>query len=167
MKRQGLSDWSYSILPLGKENETSMVIINWLGLYMTQGSDFLKKIGQMLMPRVSLLCDSAREPLRSALCRALSAASALRPVPAWPSRPPSPNPQSSVLPTRLAELLALPLPTSPMTMTRPRERARKRERRRGRRVADLSLTRCTHAHIYELETEKCTTWAMAYHKHIM
>ena len=57
LKRQGLSDWSYSILPFGKENETSLVIINWLGLYTTQGSDFLKNFGQILMPRVSLLCE--------------------------------------------------------------------------------------------------------------
>ena len=35
-----------------------MVIINWLGLYMTQGSDFLKNFGQILMSRVSLLCRS-------------------------------------------------------------------------------------------------------------
>ena len=33
-----------------------MVIINWLGMFTTQESDFLKNFGQIPMPPVSLLC---------------------------------------------------------------------------------------------------------------
>ena len=58
-KRQFQANITLQDTALRQSLKAPMVIINWLRMFTTQESDFLKNFGRIPMPPVSLLCDAA------------------------------------------------------------------------------------------------------------